>query len=1054
MPSTYTSLLRLEKQAATENDTTWGLKLNTVLDLVEDSVADIGSVTHSDAADYTLTTANSAADEARMAGVTVGGAMTAARNLVVPTANRAWQRVKNATTGGFALTVKTSGGTGIVVPNGKTTIIACDGTNVVNAIDYLDTLTVPDANFSIVDDGDQTKIVKFQASGLTTGTTRTLTVPDASGTLALTSNNLSVFAATTSAQLAGVISDETGSGALVFANSPTLVTPTLGAASATTILLGDGLVTAPALAFTGDTDCGFYRAAANTVVFAASNQGRISLSGNLTLETAGVFGWSSTSDPTAARDLVLARDAGNTLAQRNGASPQAFLIYNTYTDAANYERLFLGVTGNVASILSQAGGTGTQRSIRIGGSGGININFQTNGSDRWTISSSGHLIGGADNSYDIGASGATRPRDLFLGRNLAVAGTADIGGQVNTAGTAVNYDFFTRDVDTTARRQVRIVHVAGADRYITLQGSNGGNPTIGTSAGSLAMSSALLAPDGSAAAPSYAFSSATTQGFYFNTTNSRAAFASGGTNSLQFASGGLIVGTSVIFAPSDFATIDASLTRDAANVIAQRNGGNAQALRVYGTYTDSGNYERLEITHAGASNVFIRTQAAGSGTTTRQLNIETGGAGAIALRTNGTTRWTIDGTNGHLLGAADNTYDIGASGASRPRSLYVGTSAFLPNTGLKLADTNASHFLTIAPGSDLSADRTLTITTGDAARTIDIGGNLTLAAAFTTAGANALTLTTTGATNVTLPTTGTLATLAGGEALTNKTVNGLTITSSTGTLTITNGKTASVSNTLTLAGTDGTTITFQGTDTYVGRATTDTLTNKTLTAPTINGGTHTAITSLGIRSTGSGAFDLTIANSENLTAGRTLTLTLNDAARTVNLGGNLTTAAAFITAGANSLTLTTTGATNVTLPTSGTLAARSAGTWTPGLTFDAAVGMTYAAQEGSYEKVGRMVTVQFRITLSSKGSSTGNAYITGLPFAAATAVGLECSAGGIFWSGMTSTLVTMFGLSVSGATTIEIHGLTAANATSEQLTHAAFANTATIIGSLTYLAAS
>jgi hypothetical protein len=46
--------------------------------------------------------------------------------------------------------------------------------------------------------------------------------------VALTSGNLSQFASTTSAQLAGVISDETGSGALVFANSPTLVTPALG----------------------------------------------------------------------------------------------------------------------------------------------------------------------------------------------------------------------------------------------------------------------------------------------------------------------------------------------------------------------------------------------------------------------------------------------------------------------------------------------------------------------------------------------------------------------------------------------------------------------------------------------------------------------------------------------------------------------------------------------------------------------------------------------------------------------------------------------------------
>lgn len=54
-------------------------------------------------------------------------------------------------------------------------------------------------------------------------------------------NNLSFFAATTSAQLAGVISDETGSGALVFATSPTLVTPNLGTPSALTLTNATGL---------------------------------------------------------------------------------------------------------------------------------------------------------------------------------------------------------------------------------------------------------------------------------------------------------------------------------------------------------------------------------------------------------------------------------------------------------------------------------------------------------------------------------------------------------------------------------------------------------------------------------------------------------------------------------------------------------------------------------------------------------------------------------------------------------------------------------------------
>jgi hypothetical protein len=94
----------------------------------------------------------------------------------------------------------------------------------------------------------------------------------------------------------------------------------------------------------------------------------------------------------------------------------------------------------------------------------------------------------------------------------------------------------------------------------------------------------------------------------------------------------------------------------------------------------------------------------------------------------------------------------------------------------------------------------------------------------------------------------------------------------------------------------------------------------TFTGKTVTGGTYAGISALGIRSSGGGAFDLQIANTETLTANRTLTVTLNDANRTLNLGGNLTTGAAFTTTPANALTFTTTGATNVTLPTTGTLA--------------------------------------------------------------------------------------------------------------------------------------
>ncbi len=75
----------------------------------------------------------------------------------------------------------------------------------------------------------------------TNGTTATWEDPAGGGGDALKADPLSQFAATTSAQLAGVISDETGSGLLVFGTSPTLVTPALGTPSAVVLTNATGL---------------------------------------------------------------------------------------------------------------------------------------------------------------------------------------------------------------------------------------------------------------------------------------------------------------------------------------------------------------------------------------------------------------------------------------------------------------------------------------------------------------------------------------------------------------------------------------------------------------------------------------------------------------------------------------------------------------------------------------------------------------------------------------------------------------------------------------------
>jgi hypothetical protein len=68
-------------------------------------------------------------------------------------------------------------------------------------------------------------------------------------------------------------------------------------------------------------------------------------------------------------------------------------------------------------------------------------------------------------------------------------------------------------------------------------------------------------------------------------------------------------------------------------------------------------------------------------------------------------------------------------------------------------------------------------------------------------------------------------------------------------------------------------------------------------------------------------------------------------------------------------------------------ASGSTTTFTPGLTFGgAAVGMTFTSQIGRYLKIGPMVLYYIRLILSAKGSSTGTALITNLPFSAVAGV--------------------------------------------------------------------
>jgi hypothetical protein len=79
-------------------------------------------------ANYTMTNFNGVSDEARNQVIVLEGTNTAQRNLIAPLVEKTYT-IKNTTTGGFAVQIIGSSGVGVVIPNGVTTTVYCDGLN-------------------------------------------------------------------------------------------------------------------------------------------------------------------------------------------------------------------------------------------------------------------------------------------------------------------------------------------------------------------------------------------------------------------------------------------------------------------------------------------------------------------------------------------------------------------------------------------------------------------------------------------------------------------------------------------------------------------------------------------------------------------------------------------------------------------------------------------------------------------------------------------------------------------------------------------------------------
>ena len=229
MASTYSSL-KIQLMATGENSGTWGNVTNVNLGTaLEEAIVGSADVTFaSTTVTLTLTDSNST-QTARNLRLNLTGTSGGAQNLIVPAIEKVYI-VNNGCAD--AITVKNSGGTGIAVPAGKTMWVYNNGTNVVDAVTHLTSLTLGSA-LPVASGGTGSTSTTY--ANLQSNVTGILPVANGgtgsnSTTYANLQSNVSGILPVTNGGT-GVNAASTGSGGVVLSTSPTLTTPVLGTPS-------------------------------------------------------------------------------------------------------------------------------------------------------------------------------------------------------------------------------------------------------------------------------------------------------------------------------------------------------------------------------------------------------------------------------------------------------------------------------------------------------------------------------------------------------------------------------------------------------------------------------------------------------------------------------------------------------------------------------------------------------------------------------------------------------------------------------------------------------
>lgn len=129
---------------------------------------------------------------------------------------------------------------------------------------------------------------------------------------------------------------------------------------------------------------------------------------------------------------------------RDGTNAQTLCVYNTYTNATNYERGCLSWSSNVWFLRTQAAGTGTARGVRLQAANGGILGFDEGNlaAVSWAFQSTNHLLPGTDNAYDVGDDTHRARTGFFVKQSgkQVVTGTVPVIGACGTSPSVAGND--------------------------------------------------------------------------------------------------------------------------------------------------------------------------------------------------------------------------------------------------------------------------------------------------------------------------------------------------------------------------------------------------------------------------------------------------------------------------------------------------------------------------------------------------------------------------------------------------------------------------------------